>query len=404
MKEAGATEKSEEKSPETDETPKIDAAETERTDAKETGAAETQAAEPTQDATVATDATAANEIPATVTVPSEDIIDLAKELEQIKLRQQEEVNEYVERIDSLESKLQYLSKSAAETAKSQANAAASGSTERKIAERDEKIALLMEEGQKLATGEQKYRTIIKKLRQQIADNDKQSDELRKNKDKALADAEALRTQLNGSAEKEKRQEEAKKATASLQKEIDALKKDKASRDETIRKLEKDLKTKTEQADKVDGLNKTLSTEKEKNKTLEETNASLVADIETLRDKAKQDGIEWSEKLDRAVERGRAVEAELRTELQAMEAKLEAMRTQAEEVTSGSGGEAQVKLLRQIETLQSQYATASNNWQGIEATLLSKVSNLEKERDEAQRRESEMRKKARDAVSCVQVCG
>jgi molecular chaperone GrpE (heat shock protein) len=55
-------------------------------------------------------------------------------------------------------------------------------------------------------------------------------------------------------------------------------------------------------------------------------------------------------------------------------------------------------MRQIETLQSQYATASDNWQGIEASLLAKAANLEKERDEAQRRESEMRKKARDAVS------
>jgi hypothetical protein len=75
-----------------------------------------------------------------------------------------------------------------------------------------------------------------------------------------------------------------------------------------------------------------------------------------------------------------------------------MRSVAEEASSGSGGEGQIKLIRQIETLQSQYATASGNWQGIEASLLAKVANLEKERDDAQRRESEMRKKARDAVS------
>jgi len=74
-----------------------------------------------------------------------------------------------------------------------------------------------------------------------------------------------------------------------------------------------------------------------------------------------------------------------------------MRTAAEEASSGSGGEAQVKMFRQIETLQSQYATARENWQGIESSLLAKAATLEKERDEAQRRESEMRKKARDAV-------
>jgi hypothetical protein len=109
-------------------------------------------------------------------------------------------------------------------------------------------------------------------------------------------------------------------------------------------------------------------------------------------------VEWQEKLDRAVERGRNVEEELKLELRAAEGKLEAMRVAAEEASAGSGGD--IKLIRHIETLQSQYASASENWQGIETSLLTKAANLEKERDEAQRRESEMRKKARDSVSRI----
>lgn len=310
----------------------------------------------------------------------------------------QDVAEYIERIDSLEAKLLYLSKTAAESARKTAASLPSGSADRKLAEKDEKIALLMEEGQKLAGGEAKYRAIIKKLRLQVAENEKQAEELQRTHSKALADAELLRSQASGNAAQERAQAEAKKATEGLQKEITALKKEKATREEATRKLERDLKTKTEQADKADLLAKQLASERSKLKTEEETSAALKSDNEILTEKLRQEGIEWKEKVERAVERGNKVEAELRVELLGMDAKLETMRTQAEEVSSGSGGEAQVKLLRQIETLQSQYASASNNWQGIEASLLAKTASLEAERDEAQRRESEMRKKAREATT------
>lgn len=329
----------------------------------------------------------------------QDMSQLSRDVEEIKVRQTEEIQEYVERIDSLQAKLQYLSKSAADSAKKSASSAPSGSQERKLAEKDERIALLMDEGQKLSSTEQKYRASIKKLRLQIAELDKQVDELKKTKDKAVLEAETLQKRLDGDEEKEKRQEEASKATATLQKEIDALKKEKIAKDDTVRRLEQELKTKLEQAAAAhaEGLSKALAAEQEKHKELEDAASVLRTDKDALVEKARQETIEWREKLDRATERARAVEAELKHELRALESKLEAMRTAAEDATSGSGGDPQVKLLRQIETLQSQYASASDNWQGIEASLLAKVANLEKERDEAQRRESEMRKKARDAV-------
>ncbi|KND90348.1 Protein sgm1 [Tolypocladium ophioglossoides CBS 100239] len=326
--------------------------------------------------------------------------DLAKDMGEIKKWQQEEIQEYVERIDSLQSKLQYLSKSATESARKAASSAPSGSLERKLAEKDEKIALLMEEGQKLSSTEQKFRTTIKKLRIQMTEHEKQVEELKKSRDKSVSDAESLRNRLNGAEGTEKRQDETRKATAALQKEIDALKKEKMKNDEAYRRLEQDMKTKAEQAEtaSAEALSKALAAEREKQKELEDANAALRADKESLTDKARQENIEWREKLERAVERGRTVEHELKLELRSMESKLEAMRTAAEEASSGSGGEAQVKMFRQIETLQSQYASARENWQGIESSLLAQAANLEKERDEAQRRESEMRKKARDAAN------
>lgn len=328
-----------------------------------------------------------------------DAAELARELEEAKLRHREEIQEYVERIDSIQSKLQYLSKNAADSAKKAASAAPSGSQEKKLAEKDERIALLMEEGQKLAGAEQKYRAAIKTLRLQVAERDKQLEEARKAKDKMASDIQTLRDRLDGDEEKEKRRQEAIKATAALRKEIDSLKKDNASKDATIRRLEQDVKSKEEQGQvgKADAVSKAVAAERVKQKELEDANEALRAELEALGEKARLDAVEASEKLERAIQRGNTVEAELRLELRSMEGKLEGVRVTAEEAASSTGGEAQAKLFRQMETLQSQYASARQNWQGIEASLMSKTTSLESERDEAQRRESEMRKKARDAA-------
>ncbi|KAL5089374.1 hypothetical protein Trisim1_005658 [Trichoderma cf. simile WF8] len=328
-----------------------------------------------------------------------DVSEISRELEEAKLRHREEVQEYVERIDSLQSKIQYLSKNAAEAANKAASSAPSGSLEKKLAEKDERIALLMEEGQKLAGADHKYRTLIKSLRLQISERDKQLDEARKAKEKAVLDAEALRNRLDGGEEKEKRRQEAIKATTSLRKEIDNLKKENTNKDAAIRRLEQEVKAKEEQGEiaKADALSKAIAAERVKQKELEDANAAVRAELEALTEKARLDAIEWGEKLERTIQRGSTVEAELRLELQNMESKLEGVRVTAEEAASSTGGEAQMKLFRQIETLQSQYATARQNWQGIEASLMAKTTSLERERDEAERRESEMRKKARDAA-------
>lgn len=62
------------------------------------------------------------------------------------------------------------------------------------------------------------------------------------------------------------------------------------------------------------------------------------------------------------------------------------------------GDSQAKLLRQIETLQTQYSLASENWHGIETSLTSRIAALEKDRDETAKRESDIRRKARDINS------
>ncbi|KAG6082685.1 hypothetical protein E4U33_005412 [Claviceps sp. LM78 group G4] len=334
-----------------------------------------------------------------LTANDEIHLELIKELQDLKERHQEEIREHLERIDSLESKLQYLSKTATETAKTALSSAPSGSPEQKLAEKDEKIALLMEEGQKLSANEHKLRTTTKKLRALLGENEKQLADLKTRRDKAISDAEALRARLDGSEEAERRQEEANRVAASLRKEIESLKRENSKKDDAHRRLELEWKKKMEQAEMShrDALNKALAAERQKQKALEEANSALSAEKDAAAEQARQDEIEWREKLERAHERARKTENELKAELLVVEGKLEAMRVAAEEASAVNGGEAQVKMFRQMETLQSQYTSARENWQGIEASLIAKSTGLEKERDEAQRRESEMRKKARDAA-------
>jgi len=82
----------------------------------------------------------------------------------------------------------------------------------------------------------------------------------------------------------------------------------------------------------------------------------------------------------------------------MEAKLEALRARTEEASSAAPSSAQTTLLRQIETLQTQYALATENWQGIESSLNARITTLEKDRDDIARREVDIRKKVREANS------
>ncbi|KAF2691031.1 hypothetical protein K458DRAFT_66157 [Lentithecium fluviatile CBS 122367] len=134
-------------------------------------------------------------------------------------------------------------------------------------------------------------------------------------------------------------------------------------------------------------------------------ASLKEDIDNMRiekklaeDRAKRELQDAKEEATRQQERAKIAELELRGEIANLESKLELLRSRSEEVSSSATGDSQAKLLRQIETLQTQYALASENWQGIEGTLTSRVAALEKDRDEIAKRESDVRRKAREVNS------
>ncbi|KAI1373587.1 TATA element modulatory factor 1 TATA binding-domain-containing protein [Hypoxylon crocopeplum] len=328
------------------------------------------------------------------------IADLEKSLERTHAQHQEELHSHVERVDALQAKLQYLARQASEAARSTAISAPAGSLERKIAEKDQQIAQLMEEGQKLANTEQKHRSIIKKLRGELAVGEKEVNEYKLWRHKTENELHVLRKRLNEQGDLEKANDESQKLISQLKRELESLRAEVASKDHTISELKGRLQEESERAKSVAArVNDQLrEAGQQRVKELEDAVAAIEVEKGLIADRAKIQAVELQEKADRAAERFHAVELELKGEVQILESKLEALRVRAEEASSGAVGDAQAKLLRQIETLQTQYSIASENWQGIEASLIAKAAALEKEKDEALRRESEMRRKARETAS------
>lgn len=327
---------------------------------------------------------------------------LEKALEEMATQQAEETHNYVEQIDALQAKLQYLAREAADSAKKESREAPAGSMEKKLAEKDQKIAGLLEEGKNLASTELKLRAVIKNLRSKIGEHEKEINDVKTSRGKADQELDAMRRKARRTDDLEKYQEELHKRIGQSQKEIGSLKSDSSNKDKTIADLKAQLQRSAEQAEALTAKvnEEALAKEKQRARELEDEMSDLKVEKELAADRARAREGELQEKAERAAERAGATELELKAEIQVMESKLESMRTMAEEVSSGAMGDSQAKLLRQVETLQTQYAIATENWQGIESTLLSRIANLEKERDEAQHRESEMRKKAREAVGLL----
>ncbi|ODH53052.1 hypothetical protein GX48_00922 [Paracoccidioides brasiliensis] len=314
-----------------------------------------------------------------------------------ELQWQEELHAYVERIDALQSKLKYLAKEAAESAKNAAASAGAGTLEKKLLEKDEQIANLMEEGQKLSKTELDHRATIKKLRQNIAESVKsQADTKRKfeKMEKDLANAEDRASRAESA---ERKATEKLNFKSKIEKELEAVTAELNVSNSTIADLKGQLAKSASRAEAAERKAKLESAESEKRQVaeLKDDLSSAKIEREISEEKLRREIRDLKEGIEREKERARILEIELRSEQSVLESKMESLRSRAEEVSSSAIGDAHAKLLRQIETLQTQYAVASENWQGIKSSLLARLTTVEKERDDIARREGDLRRKVRE---------
>ena len=330
--------------------------------------------------------------------PSEELVrQLRSDYESAELRRQEEVHEYLERIDALQAKLKILAKEAAETARTSAGGAGAGSLEEKLAKKDEQIALLMEEGQQLSQNELRLMTTIKKIRAKSLEDEKKMIASKAAAEKAeRANAAAIEKAKAAEAAHDEEIQRVKR----LERDLDRARAELSTRSTRVGELQSQL-NQAKAAASTEELTKTkklLDEERSAAIQLQEDLATLKIEKKLGDDRHRTQIKELEENTKREKERARVADLELKGEIGILESRLETYRAQAEEISSGSTGDTQVKLFRQIETLQTQYSAASENWRGIESSLLARITGLEKDRDELVAKETELRRKNREASS------
>ena len=324
-------------------------------------------------------------------------ISLQVENDESQRRMQEEITGYMERIDSLQAKLLYLTKEAADSAKQAAAAAQSGSVEKKLLEKDEKIALLMEEGQKLSKAEMKHLTTLKKMRAQSTSTSKEQDAAKARAEKAERSLRIMEDRAKRAEAATKRAEQNLATSLDATTGFEAVRKERDALNATLADIKAQLSRANERAEAAEGRadSEQLEKERKRNADLHDDLTSVKVERELSEEKLRREIKDLKASVEREKEHAKAMETEMLGEQAALESKLESFRARAEEASSSDHGDVQAKLLRQIETLQSQYAAASQNWQGIEGSLLGRITNLEKERDDIANRESDIRRKLRE---------
>ena len=314
-------------------------------------------------------------------------------------RWQEEMHTYIEKIDALQAKLQYLTKEAAESAHQASASAQPESAEQKILEKQERIALLMQEGQKLSRTEMKHLAIIKKLRSQAAETTKEQSAIKARAEKAEKTLFSTEQRLQRAEAAQRRAEEILHASAKSARDLEAIAKEGNALKATVAEMRAQLTRANARAESAEAKAQSESREREKSRA-EELQTHLIrarTDRDLSEEQLRREITDLKATIAREKEHSRALETELLGEQAMLESKLESMRARAEEASSDTLGDGPAKLLRQIETLQTQYSVAGQNWQGIESSLVARIANLEKERDAVSKREGDLRRKVRDTT-------
>lgn len=321
----------------------------------------------------------------------------AGEIGEMEKQWQEESRDYIERIDALQSKLQYLAKEAAESARNAANAAKAGSLEKKAIEKDEKIALLMGEGQQLSQKEMTQLSTIRRMRAQALDAEKLQSSTLKRAETAERDLSKLDERARRAETSNRRAEEKLRSISHSDKDIAALTRERDALNATVAEIKGQLQRAVTRAEAADAKAQTDALDKERRRVteLQDDLTSSRIERELSDEKFRREIRDLKAIIEREKDRSRVLESELRSEQSVLESKMESLRTRAEEASSNAKGDVQAKLLRQVETLQSQYSLASENWHGIENSLLARLAAVEKERDEIAQREADIRRKLRE---------
>jgi chromosome segregation ATPase len=231
--------------------------------------------------------------------------------------EQSETLEYLERIDGLHAKIAYLSSQLSENAAAEASKAPDSSPEKKIAEQNEKIAQLLQEGEKLSRNEVRHREALKKLRSRLQEEEKKSVELRARLEKAEADVRDLREFGRVADAKEKALNDKISSLLVSQRSLDATISERDSLSEEVRDLGKRLDDSEQRAHEADkkGLSSKVEEQKGIIANLEEELANSRIEKRLVEDRVKSEMNEIKQLYNKELEKCRLTEKDLKSEVQ-----------------------------------------------------------------------------------------
>ncbi|KAJ3414680.1 hypothetical protein HDV05_006215 [Chytridiales sp. JEL 0842] len=267
-----------------------------------------------------------------------------------------------------------------------------------VQSREERIKDLLAEGEKLSKNELKISTIVKKLRAKEAETDKEIKDLMKKLESSAGEVSDLKERIQKLVEAEKRlndslksanetNEQQAKQIVKLENELSLAKDECAQVKSLLERTRSDLNdTRKSQAEAqsaahAEALERELRANEALHKELEELQRSSINSESTLRKEIFdlrstlariEDEMNWKE------DGYRREIASLHSRIQEAEARHEDLSSQARL--------ADRPLVRQIEALQDQYASARRDWEQIETTLTLRLQDAERERSNAVEKE------------------
>lgn len=228
-----------------------------------------------------------------------------------ELRRQEETHDYLERIDALQAKLQYLTKEAAAIAKTALSEASPGGIEHSLAAKDEKIALLLEEGHKLSQTELKHMSIIKKLRAKATEDDNKLADSKRTAERHEKVARDLRERVKRAEAAERRIIENSKTISQLEKELDSVRNDRDAKAALVQDLQSKISDATWLAreEESKAQEEALTSERKAGGVLKEELLQLKSEREVSERQHQSELRSLRDNLERTKERTRLAEIE-----------------------------------------------------------------------------------------------
>ncbi|KAG5518444.1 hypothetical protein PMAC_002839 [Pneumocystis sp. 'macacae'] len=240
-----------------------------------------------------------------------------------------------------------------------------------IDEKDRKISMLLEEGNKLSKNELKHIAIIKDFRSKIKKKDNTMIEMENKIKKLELEIAELKEKLECSSKNNKWLSDHLAAMVRLEMDYDTIKKERDRLKFEKNDLLKSLENATALISELEKFKYSEALESEKSKSLFEALNIANSNLTLLEKENKSEINALNSYLQTERNKFLAKEKNYIDEIFALETKIEALRNNLEEISFSTDASAYVKLLRENEALHVQYLTASQQWREKEDDLYTK---------------------------------